>query len=207
MTRLWSNTVDSLFMRLLMGLGPLVCFEGLLSYYEAEIDMYDDMSVAIEDLRTVLFIITRCPNTSGSVEHYMPKVTGSRNSLKVYLPSPDSIFSFVSSKQTVSFHITPVFFNIGINEMATVAESMGATRIQEASNIDNFDRLNEYVLRYRKFLEKNLQIENVCEENVASMKVIFELLDDLKRSVHNGEHKNVRVLHISAEVCRLLKGK
>lgn len=46
--------------------------------------------------------------------------------------------------------MTPVFFNIGINEMASLAESLGTTKPQEKSNMDNFDRLNEYYLRFKK---------------------------------------------------------
>lgn len=34
--------------------------------------------------------------------------------------------------------------------MATIAESIGSTRPQEQSNIDNFDRLNEYFHRFKK---------------------------------------------------------
>lgn len=34
--------------------------------------------------------------------------------------------------------------------MATLAESLGATKPQERSNVDNFDRLNQYYHRFRK---------------------------------------------------------
>lgn len=34
--------------------------------------------------------------------------------------------------------------------MATLAESLGATKPQERSNVDNFDRLNQYYHRYKK---------------------------------------------------------
>lgn len=84
----------------------------------------------------------------------MPRVIGSRTALTVLLPVPDAIYSLLptgpTSKQTLSFNVTPVFFNIGINEMATLAESLGTTKPQEKSNVDNFDRLNEYYLRFKK---------------------------------------------------------
>lgn len=83
-----------------------------------------------------------------------PKAVGSRSALTVMLPVPDAIYSLLplvpSSRQTLSFNVTPVFFNIGINEMASLAESLGTTKPQEKSNIDNFDRLNEYYLRFKK---------------------------------------------------------
>lgn len=34
--------------------------------------------------------------------------------------------------------------------MATLAESLGATKPQEQSNLDNFARLNQYYHRFRK---------------------------------------------------------
>lgn len=84
----------------------------------------------------------------------MPRVTGSRSSLGVVLPVPDSVHSLLplssAPATSVSFHVTPVFFNVGINEMASLAESLGATKPQERSNTDNFDRLNRYYHRFRK---------------------------------------------------------
>lgn len=49
-----------------------------------------------------------------------------------------------------SFHVTPVFFNIGINEKASLAEGLGKTKPQEKSNLDNFERLNDYFNRFKK---------------------------------------------------------
>ena len=92
------------------------------------------------------------PKTSTQLP--VPRVVGSRTALTVLLPVPDAIYSLLplvpSSRQTLSFNVTPVFFNIGINEMASLAESLGTTKPQEKSNVDNFDRLNEYYLRFRK---------------------------------------------------------
>lgn len=42
---------------MLMTIGPLVEFESLLSYYGDEIDMWGDMTVAVEDLSTVTFTL------------------------------------------------------------------------------------------------------------------------------------------------------
>jgi inositol polyphosphate-4-phosphatase len=54
------------------------------------------------------------------------------------------------SQSSLSFIVTPVFFNVGINEMATLAESLGNTRPQDKSNLDNYERVNEYYHRFRK---------------------------------------------------------
>jgi inositol polyphosphate-4-phosphatase len=34
--------------------------------------------------------------------------------------------------------------------MATLAESLGSTRPQDKSNLDNYERVNEYYYRFRK---------------------------------------------------------
>lgn len=48
-----------MFLLILTTLGPLVSFEGLLSYYGDEIDMWGDMAVAVEDMHTVTFTLSR----------------------------------------------------------------------------------------------------------------------------------------------------
>lgn len=207
MTRFWCHKPDPAFVTVLSTLGPLACFEGLLSYYGNEIDMWGDMSVAIEDLRTVLFTLVRSP--SPATEPYpTPKVSGSRNSLTVSIPVPDAFYSLVPTRQALSFHVTPVFFNIGINEMATIAESIGATRPQERSNVDNFERLNEYFLRYKKL--------NIPESNTGNgrtsacspqLKSLNDLIEELRMSVHSTKAKNVEILHLAAQICRQIKGR
>jgi inositol polyphosphate-4-phosphatase len=208
MTRLWCHKPHPAFVTILSTLGPLASFESLLSYHGNEIDMWGDMSIAIEDLRTVTFTLVRCPSPVSLEPQPMPKVTGSRNSLTVSLPVPDSLYSMIPSRQILSFHVTPVFFNIGINEMATLAESLGATRAQEASNIDNFVRLNEYYLRYRKLnIPETSDLSNDRFPTCSSqLKSLSELIDELKLSVHNGKSKNVGILHLASQICRQMKG-
>lgn len=50
----------------------------------------------------------------------------------------------------MSFTITAVFFNIGINEKASLAEALGETLPQFHSNSDNLDRIHKYYLKYSK---------------------------------------------------------
>jgi len=131
----------------------------------------------------------------------MPRIVGSKNSLCVLLPVPDLIQSLLPSKTIAPFRVTPVFFNIGINEMASLAETLGNTKPQDSSNIDNFERLNEFCSRYRKL---HLSNNSDCERQDTS---IGELMNNLKDSLHNNKNKNVEVLQIAAKVCRRLKGK
>lgn len=39
---------------------------------------------------------------------------------------------------------------MGINEVATIAETFGPSRPQQRNNLDNFERLNDYVRQFRK---------------------------------------------------------
>ena len=52
----------------------------------------------------------------------------------------------------MKFTIIPVFFNIGIDGQAQIAERQGLNGPQEKNNSDNFKILVEYV---RKFKQKN----------------------------------------------------
>lgn len=131
----------------------------------------------------------------------MPRVIGSKNSLCVLLPVPDLIQSLLPSKTITPFRVTPVFFNIGINEMATIAENLGNTKPQDSSNIDNFERLNEFCSRYRKLNLSNNDDYDRQETTVS------DLINNLKDSLHSNKSKNVEVLQIAAKLCRRLKGK
>lgn len=209
MTRLWCHKPDPAFIVILSKLGVLASFECLLSYYGNEIDFWGDMSIAVEDLKTVMFVLVRCPNPA-TEPFPVPKISGNRNSLTVSLPVPDTVHSLIPSKQVISFHVTPIFFNIGINEKATLAESIGSTKPQERSNIDNFERLNEYFLRYKKLSipNQNNSLTNVrISVSMQQTRPLADIIEDLKISVHSGKSKNTEILHLAALICRNMKGK
>lgn len=56
-----------------------------------------------------------------------------------------------------------MFFNIGINDKATLAEQVGDTMPQEQSNADNFDRLNKYYNKYKKVFPSDPTSIRRCE--------------------------------------------
>ncbi|CAD1478010.1 unnamed protein product [Heterotrigona itama] len=218
MAKLWCQRPDPMFLLILTTLGPLVSFEGLLSYYGDEIDMWGDMTVAVEDMHTVTFTLARCgiePRFEGNCgnvpfQQPLPRVLGSRAALTVVLPVPDAIYSLLplvpTSRQTISFNVTPVFFNVGINEMASLAESLGTTKPQEKSNMDNFERLNEYYLRFKKL---NLPTETLSTRLGARSplgQTLAELMANLKGSVQAKVNKNVEVLQLSSQICRRMRG-
>ncbi|XP_063986470.1 inositol polyphosphate-4-phosphatase type I A isoform X2 [Diachasmimorpha longicaudata] len=216
MAKLWCQRPDPLFLLILTTLGPLASFEGLLSYYGEEIDMWGDMAVAVEDMLTVTFTLTRCGLSHSGLDKDdsqipVPRVVGSRTALTVILPVPDGIYSLLplapSSRQTISFNVTPVFFNVGINELASLAESLGTTKPQEKSNMDNFERLNEYYLRFKKL---NLPTENSATRLTGGRSNVNQSLGDmvmnLKASVQAKISKNTDILQLSSQICRRMKG-
>ncbi|XP_025160514.1 type I inositol 3,4-bisphosphate 4-phosphatase isoform X5 [Harpegnathos saltator] len=217
MAKLWCQRPDPMFLLILTTLGPLVSFEGLLSYYGDEIDMWGDMAVAVEDTHTVTFTLSRCgiqsrieKKSNVAFQLPLPRVVGSRSALTVILPVPDTIYSLLplvpSSRQTLSFNVTPVFFNVGINEMASLAESLGTTKPQEKSNMDNFDRLNEYYLRFKKL---NLPTEPASTRFVARSilgHTLSDMMSNLKTCVQEKVSKNVEILQLSSQICRRMRG-
>lgn len=70
MAKLWCQKTDPVFLQILMSIGPLVEFEGLLSYYGDEIDMWGDMVVAVEDLATVSFTLVASKSKYVSVNRF-----------------------------------------------------------------------------------------------------------------------------------------
>ena len=108
----------------------------------------------------VLLLCRKAPESSSTANRTpQPRVVGSRAALTVFLPVPDAVLSLLplvepstgrSTGANISFRVTPVFFNIGINDMATLAESLGLTGPQHRSNLDSYSRLHAYFLRFKK---------------------------------------------------------
>ncbi|XP_072930863.1 inositol polyphosphate-4-phosphatase type I A isoform X2 [Epargyreus clarus] len=180
-------------------LGPLCGFEGLLSLYSSEKAMWGDMVVAVEDLQTVVFTLTKVGHSNSSVPH----VSGSRGALTVYIPISDSLYSKFTNKEHLSFTITAVFFNIGVNEKATLAEALGETTPQYHSNSDNLDRLNKYYHKYNKIF---LADYVAASRGSSRTKPLEEVMENLRIAVHKKVPKNIEVLHLAALATRLMNG-
>ncbi|XP_035705264.1 inositol polyphosphate-4-phosphatase type I A isoform X2 [Folsomia candida] len=204
MGRLWCRKTDPSFLYILTRLGPLVSFHSFLTCFSNEAEMLNDMVVAIEDLKTVEFVLVLSAGREDG-QHPTPKVHGSRNGLKVLLPVQEAVFSMlpVDSSRSTSFLVTPVLFNIGINEQATVAERLANMEPQEKGNLDNFARLNEY---YRRFKKLTLPVKFTSKRNQVAEPNVDILLDKMHSELLSKKKKNVDVIHFSAQICRALMG-
>ncbi|XP_030381276.1 inositol polyphosphate-4-phosphatase type I A isoform X2 [Scaptodrosophila lebanonensis] len=211
MVKFWATELNANYFHLLRDLGPLAYFEGLLSLHGGEADMWSDMCVAIEDLSSVNFTLIRA-QLSSDTSVPMPRITGSRQSLEVLLPVPEHLYNIgllSTTQPPLTFKITPVFFNIGIDAKATVAETLGQTRGQHRSNWDNFLRLNEYFIRYSKLPFQAPDTPSKLETAAVTPKsrqTLQTLLNAMKTHVCAKVSKNVKVLHLAEDVCRQLCG-
>ncbi|XP_037028199.1 inositol polyphosphate-4-phosphatase type I A isoform X2 [Bradysia coprophila] len=205
MAKLWGNQITENYVHILGNLGPLVYFEGLLSLYGLETDMWGDMCVAIEDLSSVQFTLVRSNIQRDTKALPVPRIIGSRQSIKVLLPVPESVHSILPTKETTSFKVTPVFFNIGINEKATLSETLGYTREQHRSNWDNFDRIKQYHIRYKKL---NLSVPDTPSKTEITVQVqtVTDLLFEMEESLRSNASKNIKILHLAEDICRAVQG-
>ncbi|XP_053698380.1 inositol polyphosphate-4-phosphatase type I A isoform X2 [Sabethes cyaneus] len=221
MAKLWGQNVTENYISLLCNLGPLAYFEGLLSLYGSETDMWGDMSVAVGDLATVNFTLVRSNIQRDSKAMPVPRVVGSRQSLSVLLPVPESVFCHLPTKEGVSFKVTPVFFNIGINEKATLAETLGYTKEQHRSNWDNYDRLKHYHIRYKKipfnFINPSCSAAldtptktglatTPQKEVLVSERSVVSLLNEMEDQLKLNCSKNYRILTLAEDVTRSVQG-
>lgn len=193
MLRLWGSELDASYLTLLRELGPLAYFEGLLSLYGAETDMWSDMCIAIEDLSSVNFSLS---TVQANEVTPMPRITGSRQALEVQLPVPEHVHMPAAG---ITFKITPVFFNIGINEKAT----LGHTRDQHRSNLDNYLRLSQYCVRYRKL---GLNASAAAGYGASELDSLQSVLGFMEQQLRANVTKNVKILHLAEDACRLTGG-
>ena len=220
MSRLWCHPPDPVFLSVLTQIGPLVYFEGLLSMHGEDVTIFNDMIVTIEDLRAVQFQFDFTQNKKKIEQHPtscttrptslsdesipLPTVTGSRINLIVHLPAPGWVYRSWNSKNP-SFSIIPVFFNIGINEKATIAEKLGKNSHQEMNNLENYNRLAKYVEAFKSL---SLDIEDQpIRRGLSNQVQLDELMMKLKKECSLKKNKNVEVFSLCSEICLLLNGQ
>lgn len=184
------------------------------------------MNVAVEDLAAVNFTLVR---HNGDKSLPLPKVTGSRQSLVVYLPVPEYVYTMLPpsigqsplNRDQITFKVTPVFFNIGINEKATLAETLGYCKEQHRSNFDNFDRLKRYCIMYKKIPLPDPSSCNTSpgktvgfqhssqfatKDSISTADAIVNMLDKMEELLRINTSKNVGILHVAEDITRMLDG-
>uniref|UniRef100_A0A0K2UL75 Type I inositol3,4bisphosphate 4phosphatase-like [Bombus impatiens] n=1 Tax=Lepeophtheirus salmonis TaxID=72036 RepID=A0A0K2UL75_LEPSM len=232
MARFWCRAPDLTFLMVCMELGPLVTFETLLSLHGEDVSIFNDMIVAVEDLRNVEFTLilvdkktkkqTDLNSSSDEAKQNfipileyqtfpLPRVTGSRSALKVMLPVPDFVYTALplDTIKNNTFSVTPVLFNIGINENASLAGQFCLNGPQEKNNLDNFKILSDFYRRFKTLSLPPKRMEGTRSKRNSSYTFeseIDDLLSILKNEVHNKKNKNVEILHLASNISRRLSG-
>ncbi|XP_035214308.1 type II inositol 3,4-bisphosphate 4-phosphatase-like [Stegodyphus dumicola] len=199
MTRLWCRSPDSMFIQMLRTVGVLCHFEGLLSCYGDEMGALEDMVVGIDDLRRVLFWL----EPSDASCNPQPRIEGNRLFLCVFIPAPPSVISLLPAdcSNGCRFTVSSVFFNIGINEQATLAEKFGDTSLQDKINQDSLNLLKEHFSRFQRTAKAQKGHGfHFAESHIA------DLLEQLQCQIYAKKSKNVEILHLSSEICKYLGG-
>ncbi|XP_077559215.1 inositol polyphosphate-4-phosphatase type I A-like isoform X2 [Haemaphysalis longicornis] len=201
MSKLWCQQADPLFVHCLTSFGVLAQFTGLLSCHGDEMAMLEDMVVAVDDLRRVAFWLEPATNVCSP----KPRVEGSRVFLSVLLPTPETVMARVPHRGRFQFSVVPVFFNVGINEQATLAEKIGDQSFQERINIDGAASLKEYHKQFQKFpMPKN---EAPRMRSIQPREVpLADVIEQLQSHARARKSKDVEVLHLAMEACRRMRG-
>ncbi|XP_052279898.1 inositol polyphosphate-4-phosphatase type I A-like isoform X2 [Dreissena polymorpha] len=188
-------------------LGVVMEIEGLLSCHGDEIPMLEDMLVAVDDLSTVSFQLVLESTQRKSVQLSTNNFTRAslypdlnRHHVCVTIPLPQASFEKLPDKLQKGDRVSvvPIFFNIGINELATLAEKFGSTSLQDKLNEESLGRMFRYVKEY-----ENLYMHPQAGGGVGS---IPSLMQQLHNNVYTKKSKNVEILHLGAELCRKLHG-
>ena len=206
-TMLHCNFGNELYMKQLLEIGILLDFEGLLSCYTAEMGMIEDMCVAVAALKSVSFRLIQTLDG----EHPKPVVESNNMILTVHYPDmsrsgyvvtlalPEAMFDRLPAELRLGHFIKliPVFYNIGINEQATLAEKIGDLTVQEEVNFENYKCMFDYYTAFVEFTDK---------ENAEMPGDLEQLMRILQVEAMKKKPKNVDLLHTAASVTRFMRG-
>ncbi|CAB4066700.1 unnamed protein product [Lepeophtheirus salmonis] len=201
----WCRAPDLTFLMVCMELGPLVTFETLLSLHDKKTKKQTDLNSSSDEAKQNFIPILEYQTFP------LPRVTGSRSALKVMLPVPDFVYTALplDTIKNNTFSVTPVLFNIGINENASLAGQFCLNGPQEKNNLDNFKILSDFYRRFKTLSLPPKRMEGTRSKRNSSYTFeseIDDLLSILKNEVHNKKNKNVEILHLASNISRRLSG-
>ncbi|XP_067948430.1 inositol polyphosphate-4-phosphatase type I A-like [Watersipora subatra] len=193
------NITDTHFLEQLSQLGVVLYFESLLSCYGAEKGMLEDFIFGVNWLVNVEFRFTESFSAKDDYMDHPPVITGNRIKPRVSLPIPSASFQLLPEalQKGETFKVVPVFFNIGFDETATIAERLGTTEVQDKANRSSYGTLMSYYSKYEELFGSVSTTPN-------SRYSVQELLIKLDQNISDCKKKNMEIIQLASEVCRKL---
>jgi hypothetical protein len=103
----------------------------------------------------------------------------------------------------LEFHVVPVLFNLGVNELQTVANlSPGATALQTNVNRHGVKCLESYAAKFTAFAAG----ADIPSESFSDLGSLLESLEELVEGEARDKTKNVNLLLVSCFAARLMNG-
>ncbi|RQM24576.1 hypothetical protein B5M09_004599 [Aphanomyces astaci] len=191
----WASSASTYFSALAVAsqVGYLVDIESLLSTMGNEKGMLEDMSEGVHWLNRHVYIhvtpyerATECDCSSIALDGDDVVMTFAMPERTFYaLPLP------LQTRRRVK--VTTVLFTQGINEVQSVANTVGGTSLQDEINRESLSTLMEYIGRYMQHVSRDQVVE------------VDRLLAALHGAIDNQSNKKqVNILVESSELCRRL---
>ncbi|XP_054169230.1 type II inositol 3,4-bisphosphate 4-phosphatase-like [Oppia nitens] len=177
-----SQLSDQTFLKTLIQTKTLLSqHEVLLSCYAEEVSMLEDMEYSLNQINCcVKFIFENSIETN-----IQPKIEGNSFDIRVTFYCNQ----FEGFENKIECNVLALLFNIGINEYATLAETLGSVKLQETINKDSYMLLDSYVKQ-----------TFINDSNVSKLMV------SLKSEIWSNRVKNIRVLHLVQQIVNHLNG-
>jgi inositol polyphosphate-4-phosphatase len=119
-------------------------------------------------------------------------VEGNGYCVRVIIPVLPS--NYFPENYSLECSITGLFFNIGVNEQATLAETFGQVKAQDEINKKSFFKLENFITN-----------QAVFEQDSNSTELVDELAA-LRNELYSQRAKNIRVLMLMERICANVGG-
>nr|XP_022326682.1 type II inositol 3,4-bisphosphate 4-phosphatase-like isoform X3 [Crassostrea virginica] len=207
-TKVTTSISNDEFLKQLQEVGILCQFEGLLSCHGDEMGMIEDFWVAVDDLKFVKFQFVKTDDIGASPSvfqdgHFKSGAYADfhRHCVCVSIPLQEDLFNKLPNElqRGGKVSVTPVMFNIGINEQASLADKIGDTSLQEKINAENVTKMLSYIEKYEKKF-------GAIDKGKLGQGTMNDLKSKLSYNTSTKKSKNTDVLKLAAEICRNLHG-
>lgn len=225
---------EQLFLRQILEIGFLFSVESLLSTYGAEAGMLGDMDAAVKELSKVSITLRRTTSATRAMHRVLIKSRSdgriyvelpliddpSRRDAKVqmcrihgqdlytgavYFNSHDDLSSELET-DSFNIDIVPILFTQGVNEMQTVANTVGKSALQHEINYESLDELRSYYGKYINFRKRHRLADTVQNIEGVDTDQILELVEKKIQQATTGWLKQMDILILTSGLARLIGG-